>query len=305
MKIYRIVIVFLAAVGLVIFGIGEVLTRPASHLIGNAPADLQAVSIAIPISPSRSVAGWFIRGNPGAGGVLLLHGVRSDRRQMVDRARFLHKDGYSVLLIDLPAHGKSSGERITFGAREAEGVIFSLRYLREQLNRDEKIAVIGVSLGAASLVMSRADPPPSAVVLESMYPTITEAVEDRLALHAGWLGQRFAPVLLWQLPLRLGISANELRPIDLLPSLQAPVLIAAGDQDMHTKITETKRLFGAARQPKDLWIVEGAAHVDLYKFAPAAYEKRVGGFLVTYLHKSVPEITPQAITQTQLNSPPK
>jgi len=42
------------------------------------------------------------------------------------------------------------------------------------------VGVIGVSLGAASLVLAKPDPAPSAVVLESMYPTIEEAVSNRL-----------------------------------------------------------------------------------------------------------------------------
>ena len=36
----------------------------------------------------------------------------------------------------------------------------------------EPVGMIGVSLGAASLVLAKPDPAPSAVVLESMYPTI-------------------------------------------------------------------------------------------------------------------------------------
>jgi fermentation-respiration switch protein FrsA (DUF1100 family) len=35
--------------------------------------------------------------------------------------------------------------------------------------------------------------------------------------------------------------------------------------------------------PKELWIVEGAQHVDLHAFGPAAYEARVGAFLDRYV----------------------
>jgi len=104
------------------------------------------------------------------GSVLLLHGLRSDRLQMLARARFLTAAGYFVLLIDLPAHGESSGDRITFGMREGKGVEAALDYLRQRFPRD-RIGVIGVSLGAASLVLSHPARPPDAVVLESMYPT--------------------------------------------------------------------------------------------------------------------------------------
>ena len=200
---------------------------------------------------------------------------------MVERARLLAGNGYAVLLIDLPAHGESSGDRITFGLREAEGVKAALAYLRQELP-GERIGVVGVSLGAASFVLSKAEPPPNAVVLESMYPTIAAAVTDRLTRRLGNAGKILAPVLLWQLPLRLGISADDLRPIEAIASVKAPVLVASGTKDEHTTLAESRRLFEAAREPKEFWPVEGAAHVDLYAYSPKAYESRVLPFLAKH-----------------------
>ena len=40
-----------------------------------------------------------------------------------------------------------------------------------------------------------------------------------------------------------------------------------------------------AAEPKQLWVVPGAGHVDLYRFAPQAYEAQVFGFLSRYLQK--------------------
>ena len=51
----------------------------------------------------------------------------------------------------------------------------------------------------------------------------------------------------------------------------------------------SERVFGEDADPtqgqvrwaadKSLWIVPGAAHVDLHAFAPAEYERRVGSFM--------------------------
>jgi fermentation-respiration switch protein FrsA (DUF1100 family) len=201
---------------------------------------------------------------------------------MLGRARFLQAAGYSVLLIDLPAHGESFGNRITFGAHEAEGVSGALAFLRSEFP-GERIGVIGVSLGAASLVLSQPSVAPSAVVLESIYPTISEAVANRLAIRLGPLGARLSPFLLWQLPLRVGVTEAQLRPIDALPALHAPLLMAAGTGDKHTTWAETERIFAVANQPKELWAVQGAAHIDLYAYDPSAYEARILKFLDRYL----------------------
>jgi len=217
--------------------------------------------------------------------VLLLHGVRADRREMLGRARFLNRLGYGILLIDLPAHGESPGHHITFGAREAEGGRAALAFL-ERHQHGEPVGVIGVSLGAASLVLAKPDPPPSAVVLESMYPTIEEAASTRLRIYLGDYAAKLGLLLVEQLSLRLGIAPAQLHPIEQMGALHCPVLVISGSADRHTPLAETRRIFGATPSPKELWIVDGAAHVDLHAFTPAAYETKVAEFLKKYLRHS-------------------
>lgn len=261
---------------------GERLSRPVPGRVGAPPPGASAVLLP-PTDQGQPVSGWLMRGRPGAGVVLLLHGLRSDRRQMLGRAAFLQRLGYSLLLIDLPGHGESPGEHLSFGAKESEGVRAALAWLARELPA-ERVGVIGVSLGAASLVLARGPrPAPAAVVLESMYPAIEEAVADRLRLHLGDWAAPLAPLLLWQLPLRLGVSAEQLRPIERLPELGAPLLLATGSMDRHTPLAAAVRLFAAAHEPKELWVLEGAGHVDLHRFNPRAYETKVAAFLARHL----------------------
>lgn len=257
---------------------GTTLISGAHYAVSNK-ANAQVVRLAT--SKRQPVEGWLMQGK-GKGAVLLLHGIRADRRQMLARARFLHEAGYSVLLIDLPGHGASPAPAITFGLREAEAVAASLDYLRRHYP-EQPLGVIGVSLGAASYVLCTACPRVDAVVLESMYPTIEEAVEDRLRLRVGLAAPLLSKLLLWQLPLRLDIQPRQLRPIERMHGLAAPVLIASGDADQHPRIAETRRIFAAAARDKRLWVVPGAAHVDLHAFAPAEYEWRIKDFLARHL----------------------
>jgi alpha-beta hydrolase superfamily lysophospholipase len=262
---------------------GSSLIAVRHEAVGPSPWP-QAQAVSLPVAAGMRVEGWYLASGSGraSGAVLLLHGIRSDRRSMVERARFLHAQGYGVLLVDLPGQGESLAPVVTFGLREADGVRVALKWLRARAP-GQRIGVIGTSLGAAALVLCRDCPPVDAVVLESMYPTIEEAVEDRLRMRVGALGRPLAKLLLWQLPLRLDIAPSQLHPIARLPALNAPVLIASGSADRHTTLPETQRLFAAAREPKSLWVVEGAEHVDLHAFAPVEYERRIGGFLARHL----------------------
>lgn len=278
-----VVVVLVAGIGIAgSYVAGSWLIRPAHRTL--EPPDLPAATVSFRSADGLAVRGWAVRGRPGRGVVLLLHGLREDRSAMLGRARLFVAAGRGVLAIDLPAHGESDGERITFGRREAVAVEAAMAWLAREMP-GERIGVVGVSLGAAALVFAHPDPKPAAIVVESLYPTIEEAVDNRLALHLGPAGPWLAPLLLVQLPWRLDLTASDLRPIDALAALDVPVLVVSGSADRHTTVDETRRLFAAAREPKALWIVDGAAHVDLYRFAPETYGNVVDGFLDHYLTK--------------------
>ncbi|MGH8762825.1 MAG: alpha/beta hydrolase [Nitrosospira sp.] len=282
----------LVAVILGALGVGELLTGAAptavDSLADTLSTDFPVEPVQISINTgSRGtdarVHGWLRQGVRGGGMVLLVHSIRSNRVEMLSRAKFLNAQGYSVLLVDLQAHGETPGDQITFGVRESEDVEASVAYLRENFP-SERIAAIGVSLGAAAIVLAQRALRLDAVVLESLHPTIEEAVENRLRLHLGELGPALSPLLLSQLSFRLDISPGELSPITRIGDLNAPLLLISGTDDRHTTVAETRRLFDAARQPKEMWIVPGGGHFNMHAYVGKEYEDRILGFLERHLH---------------------
>lgn len=227
-------------------------------------------------TPQGRVSGWFVNGD-GRGAVLLLHGVRADRQIMARRLVFLRRAGYSVVAIDLPAHGRSDSEKISFGPNEAKGVAAALDWMRRK-QPGEKIGVIGVSLGGAAALM--AEPPlrVDALVLESVFPDIDHAVANRLSGVLGPPGGWIAPVFVWVGAAATGLAPANLRPIDRIGGVRAPVFVISGAADKHTRIEEAREMFARAPEPKRLWEVAGAGHVDLCDFAPEEYQARVLDF---------------------------
>ncbi|MDR0260900.1 MAG: lysophospholipase [Comamonas sp.] len=268
------------------------LSKPYRPEIGAAPQELGATAVEIATSQGM-VRGWYAPGSPGQGAVLLLHGVRADRRAMLPRALALHERGHAVLLIDLPAHGQSDGEMLSFGPREGLGVARALAWLQAQ-QPAEKVGVIAASLGGAALLVADLLQPPDALVLEAVFPSMEAAVDNRVRAVLGPLAPlaRIAtPLLLWQMPLRLGLDPYQLRPIDRLAAWNRPVMVLGGTEDRYTPPAETRQMAEAAslaqQSAQPLWLVPGAAHVDLHQFAPQAYEARVFGFLSAHLQANV------------------
>lgn len=274
-----------------VLAVGLKLSAPAMRPIGPPPADLPgAEAVEFPSLSGSALRGWWVPGTrPDGGAVLLLHGVWEDRRRMVPRARVLHAEGFAVLLLDLQAHGESPGSRITFGRREAEGVAAALGFARSRAP-GERVGVIGVSLGGAATLVGPEPLAADAIVLESVYPTIDAALQNRLRAGLGpaagpVLAPLLAPLFKWLLPPVLGVRPEELRPIDRIGAARAPLLIASGTQDDRTTLAEARALFDRAPEPKAFWAAEGAAHVDLEHFAPAEYWRRVGPFLAANLRR--------------------
>ncbi|MBB5360310.1 fermentation-respiration switch protein FrsA (DUF1100 family) [Rhodanobacter sp. ANJX3] len=263
---------------------GSVLIHPAREIVGAPPSEFPASTVVFKSSSDALIHGWFLRGN-GRGAILLLHGVRANRLAMLNRARFLHASGYSVLLIDFQASGESTGDAITFGHLESRDAAAAVDQLKK-LAPGEKIGVLGTSMGGAATLL--ADPPlkVDAIILEQVYPTLSQAIEDRLQIHMGIFGSWFGPLLMSTVKPHLGFSLDEMRPIDKIGKIHAPKLLIVGDADRDTKIGESLAMFDAASAPKELWIVHGARHVDFYRYSGNTYQIRVLGFFDKWLRGS-------------------
>ena len=258
---------------------GSYLTQPHQHKVDTTQIkELPYTNVHIPSKSGSDLAGWYIAGDNDKPGVLLMHGVGSDRTQMVKRAKFLHEAGYSVLLFDFQSHGESPGKNITFGYLESLDATAAFHFLKRKVS-NRPVAIIGVSLGGASALLGASSRECDALIAESVYPVLDQAVADRLKIVLGEWGGYLTPLLTSQLKPRLGFSASTLRPIDHLAKLTCPIFIISGEKDRRTTEEETKEMFAKAHAPKQLWIVKGAGHVDFSKLKPQLYKERVLKFL--------------------------
>ncbi|NBQ69453.1 MAG: alpha/beta hydrolase, partial [Nitrosomonadaceae bacterium] len=97
---FRILLVTIViATTFIVFALGPLLTAPAPTAVSTLSADFPVESVEIPSQQGVTVHGWLARGKPGGGVLLLVHSMRSNRMEMLSRARFLKDQGYSVLFI--------------------------------------------------------------------------------------------------------------------------------------------------------------------------------------------------------------
>lgn len=270
---------------------GLLLSAPSRAVLGPPPDSLGgAERVGIPSASGSLLQGWWLPGRHGAGAVVLMHGVHGNRLGLVRRAKLLADRGTAVLLFDFQAHGESEGRRITFGKLEALDAAAAVRFARDR-TPGERVGALGISLGGAAALLGPAPLDVDALVLESVYPDIDAALANRLrAALGGIVGPVAAPVLapLFKLllPPILGVRPAELRPVDRIGEVRAPVLVAAGTVDDRTTLAESQDLFAHVRAPGRFWPVPGAGHEDLQRFDPVGYERVVLAFLDSHLRQA-------------------
>jgi alpha-beta hydrolase superfamily lysophospholipase len=178
-----------------------------------------------------SLSGWHCRGAAGRsrGTVIYLHGIADDRGSAQGVVKRFVPRGFDVVAYDSRAHGRSSGERCTYGYYEKH----DLRRVIAQLD-DGPVVLIGHSLGAAvALQTAPFERRVRAVVAASTYSDLR------------------------------GI-ATERAPFVFTPrSIEAAFAIV--EREAQFSIDEVSPRFAALSHPKRLLIVPGAAHNDVLR----------------------------------------
>ena len=256
---------------------GGVYSAPCNHPVA-VPKNLAVEQVTFPSNSGTTIHGWLVSSGTNRGVVILQHGIHADKSILVERAQFLSQAGYAVLLFDFQAHGESVGAKITLGHLESRDSQAAVAFVKKRFP-GKPVGVIGVSLGAAAAALAKPPLDVQAIVLESMYPTVVDAIKDRIEMRLGPPGRCLSLLLTAQLKWRIGCSPDDLRPMVCVEKITTPKLFLAGTKDRETKFSESQEMFQCAAAPKTFVPFDGAHHQDLLDFAPDKYRKTVLDFL--------------------------
>jgi alpha-beta hydrolase superfamily lysophospholipase len=245
------------------------------------PADLTVEALTFGPADAR-LEGWLVRGTPGAPAVVLGHGFKSSREEMLPWARFLRDAGYNVLLFDTRACGQSGGATVGLGAIEAQNIELAVRSAKDAF-ATSRIGVLGISLGAGAAILAAADDREiSAVVADSAW-TDQELQLSRLSfLPVGTLRIPLPPLGIAAVNAMAGTDVTKARPIDAIARISPRPLFlihSADDDNATTTVDGARRLFDAAGEPKQIWIAPRGGHVGAINAFPDEYRSRVLAFL--------------------------
>ena len=211
---------------------------------------------------------------------ILVHGYGRDGTYAYDYAEEYLKRGWNVLVPDLRAAGRSEGKFITMGALESRDVFDWAKKISDE-NPDAKIILHGVSMGAATVLMTAALEPKNlcAVVEDCGYTSAYEMFAAQLKKIFGLPEYPVMPCANIVCKLKTGVKISDAAPIEVVDKIKVPVLFVHGDEDKLVPFEMLDKLFDKATAPKEKFVVEGAGHADAKRKNPAAYFDKVFEFL--------------------------
>jgi fermentation-respiration switch protein FrsA (DUF1100 family) len=233
--------------------------------------------VRFPTADGLELHGWFLPAEGSAAGtVLYLHGNAENISTHVAGVAWLPARGFNVFLFDYRGYGMSEGQPTLGGAQKDIDAAMKTLLERTDVEKD-RIVFYGQSLGGALAVYNVAHSPfrdhIRALVIESTFSDYVEITREKLADH--WLTWP----LQWLPSLTVDNRFSPLPAIKMISPI--PLLIIQGDQDATVPVHHGRQLYDAALEPKQLWIVPDAGHMQ------AMRQKAQRDRLVVYLREAL------------------
>jgi len=281
------------AIGAVSYPLSGLLIRPKlkrlsqlksphlRHLIKRSGIPFEDVTI--PSFDGTRLHGWWMRASPRASTVVMMHGVKKNRTDVLRAALTLRRAGFNTLMFDGRGHGDSEGRYVTYGYFERRDVESAIDWLitEKQVDRD-KIGLAGESMGAAiALQVAAHNPWIRAVWADSPFASLKLIAEEFVSRVTGLPISVLNPVLWSAIQManyRGKFDVHSVNPLALAAQIKCPVYLVHGTADQLISTAHSESIYEALGGEKEIWFVEGARHARSVRFVRDVYSERLSHF---------------------------
>jgi pimeloyl-ACP methyl ester carboxylesterase len=204
------------------------------------------------VAEEAAIDAWVIAGptdKPHRGAVVVLHGLCDSKITYLRMAGALASKGYDVVLLDLRAHGRSTGNYFTYGWLERNDVKAAVDRLLKDGLISGPLYVMGVEVGGlvglqyAALddrvagVIAVGTPKDFNSVAKRMFPAVSPAELEKIVAASGRMG---------------GFDPVEVSGVAAVAKYKGPVLFYHGVLDLAVPYADSMAMASAAAGPHRL-----------------------------------------------------
>jgi uncharacterized protein len=199
---------------------------------------------------------------PGRPTILFFHGNAQTVFEWAMIREELEPLECGLFLVDYPGYGKSSGEP-SEQANYAAGHAAFEHLVKTAIVEPGQIIIFGKSLGGGISTEIAKGAKVRGVILESTFTSIPA------------IARRLLPMI----PADAIFKSECYESASKIASIESPILVIYGERDDLIPVSEGKRLFELAREPKMLYLVPRAGHNDVAVSAGADYGRTLRAWI--------------------------
>ena len=216
--------------------------------------------------------------------VILTHGYLGNAKQMGLFGQYYHNDlDYNIFMPDARGHGNSEGAYYGFGWPDRLDLIDWTNLLVQKLGPDVKVAYHGLSMGAATVLMTsgEAELPRQvkAIIADSPYASVYQLFQYQMnrMFHLPAFPLLDSTSLLTKI--RAGYSFGEASALNAVEKTDVPILYIHGEGDTFVPTEMAEELYQHTASPAELMLVPNANHGEAYAMAGDKYRMKMTHFL--------------------------
>lgn len=227
-------------------------------------------------------AEWFV--NKGDKWAIVLHGYGANGRLMYYVARRFYKKGYNVLVPDLRGHGISGGNYIGMGWHDRLDIIKWIKKIRK-IDKNAKIVIYGVSMGASTALMVSGERLPKnvkCIISDCAFTSAYDVFKYQLKNAKRVPCTPFLFFMNMICRLKNGYSLKQASAINQINKNKLPIFFIHGANDDFVPTYMVFELYKNANCEKEIMIVNNAGHIVSEMVERKIYWRRIALFLQKY-----------------------
>jgi len=215
------------------------------------------------------------------GTIILLHGIRSRKEHYLQLAKQLADSSYNSVLVDLRAHGESTGKYCTYGFKEKQDIKRLAKELTQRKDISKNIGIWGQSLGGAVALQSMGISHDIKFgIIESTFADFNDIVHDYFNYYLGFDIPVISDHLIQKCKNIAQFNPDDVKPYQYCEKITQPIIIAHGDCDDRIKIDYGRKNFAHLKSTdKEFIEVKNATHVNVWSVGGDEYMRKVFAFI--------------------------
>lgn len=243
---------------------------------------LKTEKVVIKSSDGESLVGhWHETENPKRV-IIAMHGWRSTwERDFGMISDFWIDNGCSVLYVEQRGHSESGGKYLGFGLLERYDCMDWILWVIENKSKVLPIYLAGISMGAATVLMTAGFKMPEnvhGIIADCGFTSPRDiwkhVSEKNLHLSYFMIGNMADSIC----KRKIKISSKDYSVIEAMSNNKIPILFIHGTDDHFVPVEMTYNNFKACNAPKRIFVVPGADHGMSYYMDTKGYEAEISSF---------------------------